>query len=89
MSVTLTATLPATLPDCNEITTLDSPQGNATAETPPLTDTLEGVTPYTKKPVGYVSVIVLMNASAPPALVVKPNVTGTPTLFTTLSLLAI
>jgi hypothetical protein len=89
MSVTLTATLPATLPDVNVITTLESPQGDDAAETPPLKETLAGVTPEAKNLKGYMRVIVLEAESAPPALGVKPNVTGTPTLLTTRSLLAI
>jgi hypothetical protein len=89
MSVTLTATLPATLPDVNVITTLESPQGDDAAVTPPLTETLARVTPEAKNLKGYIRVIVLEAESAPPALGVKPNVTGTPTLLTTRSLLAI
>jgi hypothetical protein len=89
MSVTLTATLPATLPDVNVITTLESPQGDDAAVTPPLTETVAGVTPGAKNLEGYMRVIVLKADSAPPALGVKPNVTGTPALLTTRSLLAI
>ena len=48
----------------------------------PLIDT-PGVPDEAKKPGGYVSVMVLYAASAPPAVGVKPNVTGTPARFTT------
>ncbi len=77
-NVTVTAVLAAALPVCNVITMLDAPLAAEFAVAPPLNVTLLGVTPTAKKPSGYVSVTVLDTASAPPAVGVKLNVTGTP-----------
>ena len=74
--VIVTAVLAAALPDCNVITMLDAPLAAEFAVAPPLNVTL-GVTPTAKKLGGYVSVTVLDTASAPPAVGVKLNVTGT------------
>ena len=75
--VTVTAVLAAALPVCNVITMLDVPLAAEVAVAPPLNVTL-GVTPTAKKLSGYISVTVLDTASAPPAVGVKLNVTGTP-----------
>ena len=88
-NVTVTATLAATLPDPSVSTMLDAPLAPQLAVAPPLKATLLGVTLGARKPDGYVSVTVLGDASAPPAVGVKLNVTGTPALFTTRSVLAI
>jgi hypothetical protein len=74
---------PATLLDCNVTTMLISPLGLDVAENDDIT---EGVTPMAKKPAGYINVIEFVAERAPPALGVKPNVTGTSALFTTRSL---
>ena len=76
-NVTVTAVLAAALPVCNVITMLDAPLAAEFAVATPLNVTL-GVTPTAKKLSGYVSVTVLDTASAPPAVGVKLNVTGTP-----------
>mgnify|MGYP007014913195 CR=1 FL=1 len=83
-NVTVTAVLAAALPVCNVITMLDAPLAAEFAVAPPLNVTL-GVTPTAKKLSGYISVTVLGTASAPPAVGVKLNVTGTPARFTTRS----
>ena len=83
-NVTVTAVLAAALPVCNVITMLDAPLAAEFAVAPPLNVTL-GVTPTAKKLGGYISVTVLDTASAPPAVGVKLNVTGTPARFTTRS----
>ena len=83
-NVTVTAVLAAALPDCTVITMLDAPLAAEFAVATPLNVTL-GVTPTAKKPGGYVSVTVFGFASAPPAVGVKLNVTGTPARFTTRS----
>ena len=88
-NVTVTAVLAATLPDASVSTMLDAPLAPQLAVAPPLKVTLLGVTLGARKPDGYVSVTVLGDASAPPAVGVKLNVTGTPALFTTRSELAI
>ena len=88
LNVTATAALAATLPDASVSTMLDAPLAPQLAVAPPLKVTLLGVTPEAKKPAGYVSVMVSDAASAPPAVGVKPNVTGTPARFTTRSVLA-
>ena len=80
-NVTVTATLAATLPDASVSTMLDAPLAPELKVTP-LKVTV-GVTPAAKKPDGYVSVTVLGDASAPPAVGVKLNVTDTPAWFTT------
>ena len=82
-NVTVTATLAATLPDSSVSIMLDAPLAPELKVTP-LKVTV-GVTPKAKKLVGYVSVVVLVDASAPPAVGVKLNVTATPALFTTRS----
>jgi len=56
---------------------LESPLELDVAFAPPLTETLDGVTPIARKPVGYVRVIASGAASAPPAVGVKLKVTGT------------
>jgi hypothetical protein len=76
--VTVTAVLAAAAPVCNVITMLDAPLAAEFAVAPPLNVTLLGVTPTAKKLSGYISVTVLDTASAPPAVGVKLNVTGTP-----------
>ena len=83
-NVTVTAVLAAALPVCNVITMLDAPLAAEFAVATPLNVTL-GVTPTAKKLSGYISVTVLDTASAPPAVGVKLNVTGTPARFTTRS----
>ena len=87
-NVTVTATLAATLPDPSVSTMLDVPLAPQLAVAP-LKVALLGVTLGARKPDGYVSVTVLGNASAPPAVGVKLNVTGTGDWFTTRSELAI
>ena len=86
-NVTVTAALAATLPVSSVSTMLDAPLAPGLNVTP-LKVTV-GVTPKAKKLVGYVSVTVLEDASAPPAVGLKLNVTATPALFTTRSVLAI
>ncbi len=86
-NVTVTAVLAATLPVSSVSTMLDAPLAPQLAVAP-LNVTLLGVTLGARKPDGYVSVTVLGDASAPPAVGVKLNVTGTPALFTTRSELA-
>ena len=87
-NVTVTATLAATLPVSSVSTMLDVPLAPQLAVAPPLNATLLGVTLGARKPGGYVSVTVLGDASAPPAVGMKLYVTGTPALFTTRSELA-
>ena len=86
-NVTVTAVLAKTLPVASVSTMLDVPLAPQLAVAP-LKVTLLGVTLGARKPDGYVSVTVLDFASAPPAVGVKLNVTGTPALFTTRSELA-
>ena len=81
--VIVTAVLAATLPDPSVSTMLKGPLAPQLAVAAPLKVTLLGVTLGARKPDGYVSVTVLGDASAPPAVGVKPNVTGTPARFTT------
>ena len=88
LNVTVTAALAATLPVSNVSTMLDAPLAPQLAVAPPLKVTLLGVTLGARKPDGYVSVTVLDVASAPPAVGVKLNVTGTGDWFTTRSELA-
>ena len=88
-NVTVTATLAIALPDCSVSTMLDVPLAPQLAVATPLKVTLLGVTLGARKPDGYVSVTVLGDASAPPAVGVKLNVTGTPAWFTTRSELKI
>ncbi len=76
-NVTVTAVLAAAAPVSNVITMLDAPLTAEFAVAPPINVTL-GVTPTAKKLSGYISVTVLDTASAPPAVGVKLNVTGTP-----------
>ncbi len=83
-NVTVTGALAAAVPVCNVSTMLDAPLAAEDAVAPPLNAT-EGVTPAAKKPEGYVSVTALGTASAPPAVGVKLNVTGTVCRFTTRS----
>ncbi len=84
-NVTVTAVLAATLPVASVSTMLKGPLAPQLAVATPLKATLLGVTLGARKPDGYVSVTVLGDASAPPAVGVKLNVTGTPALFTTRS----
>ncbi len=88
-SVTVTAALAATLSVSSVSTMLDGPLAPQLAVATPLKVTLLGVTLGARKPDGYVSVTVLVDASAPPAVGVKLNVTGTGDWFTTRSELAI
>ena len=88
LNVTMTGKLPTIDPDCSVSTMLDAPLAPQLAVATPLKATLLGVTLGARKPDGYVSVTVLGDASAPPAVGVKLNVTGTPALFTTRSELA-
>ena len=60
----------ATVPVDNVITTLEDPVALALAAAP-LSKTLGGVPPAIKKPEGYISVIVLLAESAPPAVGMK------------------
>ena len=89
LNVTVTAALAATLPDPSVSTMLDAPLAPQLAVATPLKATLLGVTLGARKPDGYVSVTVSAFASAPPAVGVKLNVTGTGDWFTTRSELAI
>ena len=84
LNVTVTAALAATLPDPSVSTMLDAPLAPQLAVAP-LKVALLGVTLGARKPDGYVSVTVLGDASAPPAVGVKLNVTGTGDWFTTRS----
>jgi hypothetical protein len=86
-NVTVTAVLAKTLPDSSVGTMLDAPLAPQIAVAP-LKVTLLGVTLGARKPGGYVSVTVLGDLSAPPAVGVKLNVTGTGDWFTTRSELA-
>jgi hypothetical protein len=76
-SVMLTAVLAATAPDISVITMLEELQGDALAVAAALINVLDGANPTAKKPTGNVKVIVSDAASAPPAVGVKLNVTGT------------
>ena len=89
LSTTIAGKLPTIDPDCSVSTMLDAPLAPQLAVAPPLKVTLLGVTLDAKKPDGYVSVMVSDAASAPPAVGVKLNVTGTPAWFTTRLELAI
>jgi len=73
-SVTVTAAFAAILPNVSVSTMLDNPLAPELAVAP-LKFTLRGAKPEARKPGGYVSVIVLDGASAPPAVGVKLNVT--------------
>ena len=84
----VTTTAKGIEPDSNVTLILESVLGPEMAVAVPLKETLVGVTPEAKNPDGYINVIVLEADSAPPALGVKPNVTGTPGLLTTRSLFA-
>ena len=85
--VMVAAALAATIPVDNVITVLETPVALALA-TAPLSKTLGGVPPAVKKPEGYISVIVPLAESAPPAVGMKENVAITFTLLTTRSLCA-
>ena len=52
LNVTVTAVLAATAPDCSVSTMLDAPLAVEFAVTPPLTFTIDGVTPAAKNPSG-------------------------------------
>jgi len=82
-SVTVTAVLAATVPDCSVMMRLEFPAASARASATPLNATLGGVPPAAKKPEGYISVTVLLAESAPPAVGMKENVATTFTLLTT------
>ncbi len=86
-NVTVTAALAETMPKFSVSTMLDNPLAPELAVAP-FKFTLRGFTPEAKKPGGYVSVTVLGDASAPPAVGVKLNVTYIPALLTTRSELA-
>ena len=85
--VMVAAALAATVPFDNVITMLETPVALALAAAP-LSKTLGGVTPAAKKPEGYISVIVLLAESAPPAVGINENVAITFPLLTTRSLCA-
>ena len=85
--VMVAAALAATIPVDNVITVLETPVALALA-TAPLSKTLGGVPPAVKKPEGYISVIVPLAESAPPAVGMKENEAITFTLLTTRSLCA-
>ena len=89
LNVTATAALAATLPDCSVSTMLEAPLAPQLAVAPPLKVTLLGVTLEAKKPGGYVSVMVLLVASAPPTVVVNKNVAAADGLPATRSDVAI
>ncbi len=84
LNVTVTATLAATLPDPSVSTMLDAPLVPKLAVAP-LKVTLLGVQLEARKPDGYVSVMVLPGASAPPAVVVNENVAAADALPATRS----
>ena len=85
--VMVAAALAATVPVDNVITILETPVALALA-TAPLNETLGGAPPAVKKPEGYISVIVLLAKSAPPAVGMKENVAIALSLLTTRSLCA-
>jgi hypothetical protein len=85
--VMVAAALAATVPVDNVITILETPVALALAAAP-LSETLGGVPPAAKKPEGYISVIVLLAESAPPAVGINENVAITFPLLTTRSLCA-
>jgi hypothetical protein len=85
--VMVAAALAATVPVDNVITTLEDAIALALAAAP-LSKTLEGVPPAATKPEGYISVIVLLAESAPPAVGMNENVAITFTLLTTRSFCA-
>ena len=86
--VMVAAALAATVPVDNVITILEIPVAPALAKAAPLSETLGGVPPAAKKPEGYISVIVLLAKSAPPAVGMKENVAIALSLLTTRSLCA-
>jgi len=86
--VMVAAALAATVPVDNVITILEIPVALALAKAAPLSETLGGVPPAAKKPEGYISVIVLLAESAPPAVGINENVAITFPLLTTRSLCA-
>jgi len=69
--VMVAAALAATVPVDNVITILETPVALALATAAPLSKTLGRVLPAAKKPEGYISVIVLLAESAPPAVGMK------------------
>ena len=83
--VMVAAALAATVPVDNVITMLKTPVALATAA--PLSKTL-GRVPAAKKPEGYISVIVPLAESAPPAVGINENVAITFPLLTTRSFCA-
>jgi len=85
--VMVAAALAATIPVDNVITVLETPVALALAAAP-LSETLGGVPPAAKKPEGYISVIVPLAESAPPAVGINENVAITFPLLTTRSLCA-
>ncbi len=85
--VMVAAALAATVPIDNVITTLEDPVALALAAAP-LSETLGDVPPAIKKPEGYISVMVLLAESAPPAVGMKENVAISFTPLTIRSLCA-
>ena len=85
--VMVAAALAATVPVDNVITILETPVALALAAAP-LSETLGRVPPAAKKPEGYISVIVPLAESAPPAVGINENVAITFPLLTTRSLCA-
>ena len=84
--VMVAAALAATIPVDNVITMLETPVALVLAAAP-LSETL-GRVPAAKKPEGYISVIVLLAESAPPAVGINEKVAITFPLLTTRSLCA-
>ena len=85
IKVTVAAALAATVPDCSVMTMLEVPAALARASAAPLNATLGAVPPAAKNPEGYISVTVSDCKSAPPAVGVNVNVTGTPVFCATRS----
>ena len=88
LKVIVAAVLAAAIPDSTVITMLDTPQAATLAVAPPLTAILDGTTPNSKNPDGYIRVIVLGAESAPPAVGVKAKVNSAPVLFVNRSAIA-
>ena len=88
--VTVTGVL-ATIVPLDTVTTIVVAVDGAAEATadPPLTATLEANTPETKKPDGYVSVMLPPAVNAPPTVGVKVNVADEPDFPATRSLGAI
>jgi hypothetical protein len=88
LKVIVAAVLAAAIPDSTVITMLDTPQAATLAVAPPLTAILDGTTPNSKNPDGYIRVMVLGAESAPPAVGVKAKVNSAPVLFVNRSSIA-